>query len=329
MADLELSLTITPYDRVQPLITGEVKPEGITLRYTELPLQQIWLRQLEGDEFDVSEMSFSFFLRGRPLGWGYRLLPIFHNRNFSYTRFVVRRGSGIRQGHPEDLRGKRVGVVDYQMSAAVWTKGILQHEFGVKPEDMEWFQGREPLPIPGEKGAFQPPPGVTLHRAPKDLGTMLREADLDAALAYGGDFGEIQVGSSDGPGLELLFPDVEQEAIRYYRKSGIYPPHHVTIVRESIVEEHPWVARSLLDAFDKAKQLATERLFERPPTLLVFGTQWLQEQRAIFGDDPYVNGLQANAKALDLVQTFSMEQGLTARKQPWEEMFPKGVLDGA
>ena len=173
MADLELSLTITPYDRVQPLITGEVKPEGITLRYTELSLQQIWRRQLEGDEFDVSEMSFSFFLRGRPLGWGYRLLPIFHNRNFSYTRIVVRRGSGIRRGHPEDLRGKRMGVVDYQMSAALWAKGILQHEFGVKPEDMEWFQGREPPPIPGEEHAFQPPPGVTLHRAPKELEVML------------------------------------------------------------------------------------------------------------------------------------------------------------
>ena len=324
MADLELSLTITPYDRVQPLITGEVKPEGITLRYTELPLQEIWRRQLEGDEFDVSEMSFSFFLRGRPLGWGYRLLPIFHNRNFSYTRLVVRRGAGIRPGHPEELRGKRVGVVDYQMSAALWAKGILQHEFGVNPEDIEWFQGREPPPIPGEKGAFQPPPGVTLHRAPKELETMLQEGDLDAALAFGGNFGEIQ----DGSILEPLFPDVEQEAIRYYRESGIYPPHHVTMVRESIVLEHPWVARSLLDAFDKAKQLATERLYQRPPTLLVFGEQWLKEQRAVFGDDPYVYGLQANAKALDLVQTFSVEQGLTARKQPWEEMLAAGVLTG-
>ena len=121
---------------------------------------------------------------------------------------------------------------------------------------------------------------------------------------------------------------MEQEAIRYYRKSGIYPPHHVTMVRDSIVQEHPWVAQSLLDAFDKSKQLATERLYERLPTLLVFGGQWLQEQRAVFGDDPYVHGLQANAEALDLVQTFSVEQGLTARKQSWEEIFPQGLLKG-
>ena len=319
MANLELSLAVTPYDRVQPLITGEVKPEGITLRYEEVPLQEIWHRQLQKDEFDVSEMSFSFFLRGRPLGWGYRMLPVFHNRNFSYTRIVVRGDAGVRPDHPEDLRGKRVGVTDYQMTAALWARGILQHEFGLRPEDVEWFQGREPPPIPGETSSFRPPTGVTLRRAPKSLEVMLQEGELDAAFAYGS-----SIGASGA--IQPLFPDTQGEAVRFYRKNQVYPPHHVTIVRESIVQEHPWVAASLLEAFDEAKALAAKRLYDRPPSLLVFGGEWLKEQRDIFGDDPYVNGLAPNAAALDMVQTFSAEQGLTARKQPLEEMLPAELL---
>ena len=106
MADLELTLAMSPWDRVQPLISGEVKPEGITLKYLNVPLNQIWSKQLIGEEFDMSEMSFSFTLKGLHAGWGYTLLPAFHNRTFSYVNTVIRIGSGIRQDHPEDLKGK-------------------------------------------------------------------------------------------------------------------------------------------------------------------------------------------------------------------------------
>src|SRR5919205_302145 len=121
MADLHLSFAMTPYDRVLPLITGEVKPAGIRLKY---------------QRYDVSEMSFSSFLVERAKGWPYRILPVFHNRQFFYTTIVIRLSSGIRQDHPEDLKGKRFAVGDYQQSAALWIRGVLQHEFEITPQDM-------------------------------------------------------------------------------------------------------------------------------------------------------------------------------------------------
>src|SRR5438105_10170501 len=137
MDDLELSFAITPYDRVQPLLTGEVQPEGVKLRYFNIPGPDIFVRQLKFSQFDISEMSFSSFVRARSQGWPYRALPIFHNRNFSYTRIMIRHSSGIRADHPEDLKGKRVGVADYQQTAALWQRGVLQHEFGIVAQDME------------------------------------------------------------------------------------------------------------------------------------------------------------------------------------------------
>jgi len=110
------------------------------------------------------------------------------------------------------------------------------------------------------------------------------------------------------------------------QKTGIFPPHHTTIIRESVVREHPWVARSLMEAFDKAKALAMERVHRQPPTLLVFGASWLRLIDQTFGKDPFVYGVGANARAIDMVQTFSVEQGLSERKQPWEELFPEEIL---
>jgi 4,5-dihydroxyphthalate decarboxylase len=322
MADLELSLAMALYDRVEPLLTGEVKPDGITLRRADTGGGGDWARQLEDNADDVAEMSFSFMLRAIGLGWGYRMLPVFHNRNFAYTATVVRLESGIRVGHPEDLKGKRVGLPDYQMSAALWTKGILHHEFGVKPEDVEWFAGRPDPFIPGEEKPFSPPPGVTLHPQPNDINVMLMEGKLDAIFSQG----RVPRELSDPQRFSPLFPDAQQEASRYFKKTGIFPAHHATIVRESILREHPWVATSLLNAFNEAKKIAMQRFAQRAPSLMIFFNQALAQQRAAFGEDPYAYGLQASAKAIEAVQTFSYEQGLTQRKLPLEELIAEEVL---
>lgn len=327
MADLELSLAMTRSDRIEALAAGQVKPKGITLAYQDLSLPEIWSSQLRFNKFDVSEMSFSFFLRARAYGWDYRMIPVFHNRGFTYTRILVRTGSGVRFDHPEDLRGKRIGITDYQQSAGVWTRGILQHEFGVRVQDVEWFQGRAEPFIPGQEDNFRPPPDVRLHREPADLVTMLLEGELDAAFTLGSGLVRRPTEELDDPTkFSPLFLDAKKEGIRFYRNTGVFPPHHVTIVRDSLLQEHPWVAGSLGEAFAESRRIALGHLEKRPPTLLVFGKQALEEQRAIFGDDPYVDGLQANRAAVDMFQTFSLEQGLTSRKQPWEELFPAGVV---
>jgi 4,5-dihydroxyphthalate decarboxylase len=323
MADLELTLAMSPWDRIQPLISGEVKPEGITLKYLNVPLNQIWSKQLVGEEFDMSEMSFSFTLKGLHAGWGYTLLPAFHNRTFSYVNTVIRIGSGIRQDHPEDLKGKRVGVVDYQMTAALWTRGILGRAFGVGQTEVEWFQGR-PDPVVPNAPDFVPPAGVTINPPPNALEEMLDRGELDAMLSvHPPNHGPL----ADPARFTTLFSDAAAESMRYYKSTGIFPAHHATILRRSIAEAHPWAAKSLLDAFTEAQRLTMERTYGQAPSALIFADDALIRQRAVFGDDPYAYGVRANAEVIDTVQSFAVETGAVASKLAESDLYAAGVLD--
>ena len=334
MPDLQLTMAMTPWDRISPLLTGEVKPEGITLQHHDIPLQEIWHRQLQGNEFDISEMSMSFTLQAIPLGWDYRVLPVFHNRTFSYTNVYIRKASGIRQDHPEDLKGKRFGIGDYQQSVGLWTRGILKLEWGIEPQDMTWYMERsEHYSHTGASAdaGLGLPEDLDLRHATTDFSSMYLDGELDASIGIGSIRGsgidrQQSVNLVGSPDFPTLFSDPKGESIRFFRKHGVFPPHHVTVVRESIVEEHPWVAVSLMEAFESSKRLAIQRLRAMPPTLYVFGRQFQQEVDEVFGTDPFAYGITANAKAFDMAQTFSMEQGLSARKQPWDEIFPEEVF---
>ncbi len=326
MRDLELSLSINQYDRLAPLLTGEVKAQGIALNFFPLAGPDIFYRQLKFSQFDVAEMSFSSFLMARERGWGYRALPVFHHREFEYTKLLIRKDSGVER--PEDLKGKRIGTGDYQQTAAVWFRGDLQHEFGVKPTDMEWFMARSAkYSHAGAVGGLRLPPELKLNYATKDLGTMLLNGELEAAhYQFGASIDRAKVDVTDHPKLRYLFPDRTTEAARYYKKYGFFPAHHLTVVRESVLEKDPWVAINLFEAFEKSKALAMER--SRPPrlSLILFSSEIVREQRQAFGGDPYQYGIKANAKMIDKVLTYSVEQGLTQRKQPLEELFPEELL---
>jgi 4,5-dihydroxyphthalate decarboxylase len=139
------------------------------------------------------------------------------------------------------------------------------------------------------------------------------------------DRGHVETGKAE---IVTLFPDPGQEAVRFFKKTGIYPPHHTTAIRESILQEHPWVATSLMAAFEESKRVAIERLRQQPPTLMVFGQHYLRDLDAVFGRDPFPYGVSANAKAFDMAQTFSVREGLTERKQPLDEIFPQEVIFG-
>ncbi|MFC2072563.1 hypothetical protein ACFLUU_07700 [Chloroflexota bacterium] len=344
MANITLSLAMSPYDRILPLINGEVKPDGITIDYMGTPgmIPLVFYEQIKFQRYDISEMSMSSFLRMRSTGWPYRMLPVFHNRNFTYTNIHIRKSSGIRQDHPEDLKGKRIGIADYQMSLGLWTRGILQMEFDVKPEDMVWYQSRgEHLSHTGAsaEAGLALPSTVELHYAKTDLHTMYLNGELDASTGLGllrvsrprtgmttSGIDRSRADLSENTDIVTLFPDPRQEATRFFKKTGVYPPHHTTVVRESILEEHPWIASSLMEAFEKSKKIAIERLRHQPPTLMVFGQQYLMELDDIFGTDPFPYGIKANSKAFDMAQTFSVQQGLTERKQPLDEIFPQEVI---
>ncbi len=259
-------------------------------------------------------MSFSSYLIERAKGWPYVALPVFHNRNFRYTTIAVRTEAGIRQDHPEDLKGKRFAIPDYQMSMGLWIRGILQREFAVRPEDMQWFQLRGERYSHTGASHTQLPAGVKLTFANAEEQDLFSRGEVDASLGL----------NVTGRGITTLFSDPKAEAERFYRKHNVFPPHHITVVRESVLKEHPWVALSLMDAFEQAKKLATERL--RNQTLFVFGQQYLREERDAFGPDPFVYGVTPNRPAIEMVQTFSVEQGLTTEKAPLDRLFPEEVL---
>ncbi len=336
MPDIELSFAITPYDRVTPLTTGEVKPDGVALNYQGMPgaVPRVFYEQIKFHRYDVSEMSMSSYLRMRPLGFPYRMLPVFHNRIFSYTNVHVRKASGVRQDHPEDLKGKRFGIGDYQQSVGLWTRGIFKLEWGLEPQEMTWYMERsEHYSHTGasKDAGLGLPDDLDLRHASTDFSTMYLNGDLDASIGIGSTRGsgidrQQSANLIGNPDFPTLFSDPKAEAVRFFRKHGVYPPHHVTVVRESVLERHPWVAVSLMEAFESAKRIAIERLRNMPPTLLVFGRQFQQEVDGVFGPDPFAYGIAANAKALDMAQTFSVEQGLSPRKQPWDEIFPDEVF---
>ena len=225
VADLNLSFAISPYDRVLPLISGEVKPSGIRLEYepnpspsASSPVPRMFFEQIKYQRYDVSEMSFSSYLIERPKGFPYLALPVFHNRNFRYTNLVVRDGSGIRQDHPEDLKGKRFSIPDYQMSMALWTRGILQHEFNILPRDLRWFQTRgQHFSHTGASGT-QLPEGVQLTFANAAEADLFARAEVDVSMSFG----------AGSPGVRTLFSDPQAEATRFYKKDRHLPtpPHH-------------------------------------------------------------------------------------------------------
>ncbi|HEY8766511.1 MAG TPA: hypothetical protein VIP09_04510 [Dehalococcoidia bacterium] len=334
MNELELTFATKAYDRVVPVISGEVEPEGVSLRYVgPRSSPDIFYDQLKFQRYDISEMSFSSYLRVRAKGWPYSLLPVFHHRTYAYASMLIRKGSGIRQNHPEDLKGKQVGLADYQQTAGLCGRGILQHEFGVKPTDMTWYQERSPQRSHGGASGMTPPKNLDFHYAEADFGTMFDQGELDAVIHQPHTSSVMdRTDLIRHPKALPLFSDPRKECFRYYRKSGVLPAHHVTVIRDSILQEHPWVSAALVNAFEQAKQLAEERrreqLLQLPAagSLTLFSEFLVRDQDKTFGGDPYPYGIQNNAEMIDLLQTFSVEQGLTSAKQPWQEMFPEELL---
>ena len=334
MADLELTYTCPSGDLILPLITGEVKPKGITLDHLEMDSPQAYYQTLKFERFDVLKMSISFFFIGRSRGLSYRAIPVFSNRNLAYTTIYVHADAGIKR--PDQLKGKRIGMFDYMQSRGIWMRGDLQHEFGVKPEDMEWWQERAQgysvmAGLRGDPPSI--PSNVKLNFCTDDLATMFLRREIDAGTAilphsHGGGLERAKEDLQGHRKLKLLFPDQRKETIRYYKKNGFYPAHNITIIRESVLEKHPWVATSLFDALEESKQIALQRLYSRRSgvELQLFRKQELEQQREIFGYDPYPNGISANAELIDRAQTYLVEQGLTPEKQPWDEVFAEESL---
>src|SRR3954470_13732362 len=241
---LQLSLAIASNPRSWPILDGTVKPDGIDLVPTILHPSEMFWRQLKFADFDLSEMSMSSLMMARAGGDDRWVgLPIFTTRKMFHTEILVRKDSGIDT--PAQIKGKRVGVPEYQQTAALWTRGILQHEFGVAPTEMEHWMERVPTHSHAGAVGFKPPPGVTIQQIPPDksIGSMMASGELQAVVHYLRKSNLVDRSTVDldhHPDVKTIFPDPRAEGVRYYRKTKIHPINHGMVIRREIAEKHPW-----------------------------------------------------------------------------------------
>lgn len=308
-------------DRVQDLYYGRLPVEGIDLHFLSLLPFEAFHRLMAG-EFDAGEMSLSTFIV--KVSRGERdlvAIPVFPSRTFRHNAVYVGDDRGI--DGPEDLAGRRVGVPEYHMTAALWVRGLLEHEHGVRPADLEWVTG-------GLRDAGRRPlvdvevPDVRItHVTDRSLDELLRAGELDAIIAP-----QAPPSFTAGQGVRRLFEDYPQAEQDYYRKTGIFPIMHTVVLRRELYDAHPWAAVSLFEAFDRARAAAMDRLQRRePPTVSLPWVQHaLDETLTIMGPDFWPYGLEPNRVVLAAACRYAFEQGLTDREVEVDELFAPNVV---
>jgi 4,5-dihydroxyphthalate decarboxylase len=330
MANLQLSFAITSNPRTWPIIDGRIKPDGIDFTKTVLGPAEMFWRQLSFAEFDVSEMSMSELMMMRARGDDRFIgIPIFTTRRFYHTGMLVRKDAGI--DGPADLKGKRVGVPEYIQTSALWTRGVLESEFGIAPKDMTFFMERVPMRSHAGALGFKPP-GVIVNQIPpeKSIGSMMLSGELDACMSYNPRPRDLidrsEVVLDDHPDIKRLFPSPAGEGVRYYKKTGIYPINHGMVIKRAVYESNPWTVINILKAFNRANDIANAE--RRDHVAYYFETGHLPaDYRKALAQPLITHGLGANRAVLEMAAKYSNQQGLTQRLMPMDELFAANALD--
>lgn len=320
MANLPLTFTGYEYwDRSKALMDGTVKIEGVDLTY-HLPPPDLFQRMIETAEFEAGEMSTSFMIM--MYGRGDRrlvCLPLFTARDFFHGRIFINPASGIKR--PEDLKGKRIGLPDYAMTAAIWIRGMIHHEYGVTARDAKWFCGgfdravkyvqRMPLDLPSDIS-------LTVIPETKSLVSMLLDGELDAVASPGRPKAFIE----GDPRIARLFPDYGADEKAYYRKAKLFPTVHVVVLRRDVYEANRWLVKNMMDAFTKARNIGWNTMKDN---LRILSLPWLsvdlEEAEGLFSGPPFRYGFEANRPELEALVRYGYEQGLTRSQLSPEELF--------
>jgi len=324
LGKLQLSIAFQRNLRSRAVLDGAVPVGGVELVPSLLhPAETFW-RQLKHAEFDISELSLSSYLIALDHGEiEYTGVPVFTSRRFFHTDILVRDDAGI--DGPGDLAGKRIGIPEYQQTGALWVRAALQHEFGVRPGQMEWWMGRSRDFSHAAATCSGFPAGVTVHHVPAgdDLGSMILRGDLDALGMYvrGTLVDRSSADLEHDPRVRKLFPDPVTEGIRYIAKTGIYPINHTLVVRRSLVERYPWLPQNLYDAFVESKRAGEAQLRADAFDYVAAGAM------TVSAGDPMPYGFKANGHVLEALRQYSLEQGLTTRLVGFDEIFAPAMLD--
>ena len=326
MKNLRLSLACWDYDRTRALIDGSVAPEGLDLVYLNQPVEETFFRLMRFREFDCSEMSLSSYVASlQKEDPPFIAIPAFPSRYFRHSCIFVSAKSGIRK--PEDLKGRRIGVPEYQMTAPVWIRGILSDDYGVKVTDCEHFSGGEEEPGRDEKLKLDVPNTIKLSPIGegKTLSRMLADGELDALVTARAP----STFHREPDKVKRLFPDYVEAERQYWRRTKIFPIMHTVVIRRDVYAKNPWVAQSLYKAFSaaKAKAYAMYAQTAAMPTTLPWTTAHVEDAKREMGEDWWPYGLAPNRQVLDTFLRYHHEQGLSKRRYTPEEIFARETLE--
>jgi len=327
MSKLKLSMTCALYDRTWALLDGSVQAQGLDLTIVPLQVGEIFWRQLHhAPEFDICELSLSGYLitreRKPPT---YIAIPVFPSRTFRHSSIYINTGSGIRK--PGDMAGKRVGIPEYSMTAAVWIRGMLQDVYGVDLKTLRYVRGGETGYKGDERVELDLPPEIRIESCPegKTISNMLAEGEIDAIFSPFPPACFV----AGHPKVARLFPDWEAAEREYYTKTRLFPVMHTVAIRREIYEQNRWIATSLFTAFEEAKARCYQALVDDPgmPYSIPWFVPHALEQWRFFGTDPYAYGVEPNRHLLETVTRYSIEQGLTHEKASVDEIFAPEMYD--
>lgn len=311
--NIALSLACGDNEIVRPLMSGKVLVDGVDLTVlTDMDSATRHWRFLRNNEFDIAELSSSSYLAARDNDWPFHAIPVFLHRRFRHGFMFINTGKGIRK--PADLKGRKIGVKTMMTSAILWMRGILQHEYGVPLNSIEWvaeLNNDIDVQLPSDTK-------LTLLPSDKSIETMLAEGELDAV--FHSDF--IKPFVAKDRRVARLFPDHKAEEMAYYQRTGIFPIMHVVAIRKALINAHPWLAVNLFRAFNESKAIAMKRMANpRIVPLAWYRAAW-EEQEAVLGPDPWEYGLtDKNRKNLETLAGYSHEQGLIKKRPTLEQLF--------
>ncbi len=322
---IECQVGVGVYDRTLPLMAGVVDIDGVNANYDIAPLEELFARAFDEEAFDIAEISFSNFMYLTAVGeCPYVGLPVFPSRSFRHSAIYVRTDRGINE--PSDLRGRRVGVREYSMTAALVARGLLEDEYGVRSQDIHWLYG------PADETDSQPiarmlPDGVELSLIDKtkNLSDMLKAGEIDAMVAYKPP--KIDLGPSTN--VERLFGDYPAMEVDYAKRTGIFPIMHLVGVRRDLAYGTPGLCKKICDGFEKARRYAMERIREdqAPFTVLPWGSVEANRSLTVLGDDYWTYGVASNRKDLEALCRYSFNQGISPRQISCDELFFPETLD--
>jgi 4,5-dihydroxyphthalate decarboxylase len=322
---LRLSLACWDYDRTRALADGRVRPDGIDLVYLNQPVEETFFRMMRFAEFDASEMSLSSYVAS--LGQAeprFIAIPVFPSRYFRHSCIFVSAKSGIRR--PEELKGKRIGVPEYQMTAPVWIRGILSDDYGVKVTDVQHLSGGEEEPGRDEKLKLDLPSTINLKPIPATatLSGMLAAGELDALVTA-----RAPSTFKTTDAVKRLFPDYVAKEKEYFRKTKIFPIMHTVVIRRDVYARNPWVAQSLYKAFVASKKIAADMYAQTAAmtSMLPWTSAHADEARSEMGEDWWPYGLGPNRHVLETFLRYHHEQGLSKRLYKPEELFARETLE--